>query len=312
MLFSGLIRWGIVIHGFIDGYSRLITGLRASNNNLGDTVLHIFLAAAEVYGVPSRLRGDHGIENILLAAWMELNRGVRRGSYIWGRHVIILFKVIIVPDLLIINRSVHNVRIERLWVDVTVQVGAFWAEIFIQLELHHGFDINSANHIWLLHHLFLPIINQQLAFFAESWNQHRIQIRNGPNRSPADMFGFDMFVHGVRGHQLPAEEHLTEEELEVYGVDWEGLHDERLLQSQQQNNPGNEGWSSWVGHVGPPEHLNGVSVDPPADSLQIAQVEVLDQALQPWYERMVHPDDNDIIALWTTALAYSMQMSNVF
>lgn len=89
MLPSGLIRWGIVIHGFIDGYSRLITGLRASNNNLGSTVLSLFLAAADVYGVPSRMRGDHGVENILLAAWMELNRGVRRGSYIWGRHVFI-------------------------------------------------------------------------------------------------------------------------------------------------------------------------------------------------------------------------------
>lgn len=81
----GLIRWGIVIHGFIDGYSRLITGLRASNNNYGETVLNLFLEAAEVFGVPSRVRGDHGVENILLAAWMEVHRGERRGSYIWGR-----------------------------------------------------------------------------------------------------------------------------------------------------------------------------------------------------------------------------------
>ncbi|KAF9470631.1 hypothetical protein BDN70DRAFT_763811, partial [Pholiota conissans] len=42
---EGLIRWKIIIHGFIDGYSRLITGLRASNNNYGDTVLHVFLHA---------------------------------------------------------------------------------------------------------------------------------------------------------------------------------------------------------------------------------------------------------------------------
>ncbi|KAJ3891717.1 hypothetical protein C8J55DRAFT_392187, partial [Lentinula edodes] len=41
----GLIRWGIVIHGFIDGYSRLITGLRANNNNRGQTVLSLFLSA---------------------------------------------------------------------------------------------------------------------------------------------------------------------------------------------------------------------------------------------------------------------------
>ncbi|KAF8127790.1 hypothetical protein K438DRAFT_1488092, partial [Mycena galopus ATCC 62051] len=42
---AGLIRWGIVIHGFIDGYSRLITGLRASDNNTADTVLELFLDA---------------------------------------------------------------------------------------------------------------------------------------------------------------------------------------------------------------------------------------------------------------------------
>ena len=51
-------------------YSRLITGLHASNNNQGETVLDVFFAAADVYGVPSCIRGDHGEQ------W---------GSYIWGR-----------------------------------------------------------------------------------------------------------------------------------------------------------------------------------------------------------------------------------
>ena len=136
--------------------------------------------------------------------------------------------------LTLLVRSVHNVRIERLWVDVTAQVGAFWADTFTTLELRHGFDINDIHHIWLLHFLFLPIINQQLAFFADGWNQLCIQIQDVPNRSPADLFGFDMIVHGIRGHQLPVE--LSNEELEVYGVDWEALIDERLLQSQRNNN----------------------------------------------------------------------------
>jgi hypothetical protein len=64
----GLIRWGIVIHGFIDGYLRLITGLCASDNNRASNVLDLFLAAGVVYGVPSRLRGDHRTENLLVAA----------------------------------------------------------------------------------------------------------------------------------------------------------------------------------------------------------------------------------------------------
>ena len=81
----GLIRWGIVIHGFIDGYSWLITALQASDNNMGKTVLDLFLRAAAIYGVPSHLRGDHGVENIQVAAWIENFRGTQRGSYIWGQ-----------------------------------------------------------------------------------------------------------------------------------------------------------------------------------------------------------------------------------
>ena len=85
LLTIGLIRWGIVIHGFIDGYSCLITGLRASDNNTADTVLELFLDAAHVYGIPLHMRGDHGAENLYVAAWMESHRGAHRGSYIWGR-----------------------------------------------------------------------------------------------------------------------------------------------------------------------------------------------------------------------------------
>ena len=130
-------------------------------------------------------------------------------------------------------RSVHNIRIERLWVNITAQIGASWAEAFRDLEVTHGLDINNTHHIWLLHHLFLQSLNQQLAFFAESWNQHQMQIRDGPNRSPADMFGFDMLVHGLRGDQLPdfVEPHMTDEELEVYGVDWEALQNDHILES---------------------------------------------------------------------------------
>ncbi|KAJ7670248.1 hypothetical protein B0H17DRAFT_948902 [Mycena rosella] len=42
--FHRLIRWGIVLHGFVDGYARFITGLRASNNNTARTVLDVFLS----------------------------------------------------------------------------------------------------------------------------------------------------------------------------------------------------------------------------------------------------------------------------
>ena len=73
------------------------------------------------------------------------------------------------------------------------------------------------------------------------------------------MFGFDMLVHGVRGNQLPDED-LSDEELEVYGVDWEGLHDEQLLRPHWGNNPTSEGWNSWIGHVGLPSHYESLFI----------------------------------------------------
>lgn len=42
--------------------------------------------------MPSRLRGDHGTENIEVATFMDNFHGnLRRGSYIWGRCVSLIF-----------------------------------------------------------------------------------------------------------------------------------------------------------------------------------------------------------------------------
>ncbi|KAF8146552.1 hypothetical protein K438DRAFT_1922188 [Mycena galopus ATCC 62051] len=144
------------------------------------------------------------------------------------------------------------------------QVGATWGDHFTRLEVWYGLDIKNVAHIWPLHLLFLGTINTQLTFFAESWNQHHIQIRNGTNWSPTDMFVFDMYVNDVRRDQLPQEEEdLGEDKSEVYGIDWQGLHDDNILHSQAQNNSTTEGSSSWVGHTGPPPDLSQVIVQPP-------------------------------------------------
>ena len=45
-----LIRWGLVIHGCIDGFSRRIVFFRCSDNNLSQTVLELFLKAIRKMG----------------------------------------------------------------------------------------------------------------------------------------------------------------------------------------------------------------------------------------------------------------------
>ena len=47
-----LIRWRFVIHGGIDGFSRLITFLRVSGNNRAETVFSAFCGAIAEYGLP--------------------------------------------------------------------------------------------------------------------------------------------------------------------------------------------------------------------------------------------------------------------
>ena len=54
----------MVIHGGIDCFSRLITFLSCSSNDLASTVLQLFIEGTDRYGFPSRMRGDHGLENV--------------------------------------------------------------------------------------------------------------------------------------------------------------------------------------------------------------------------------------------------------
>ena len=61
-LISGSIRYKIVVHGFIDGFSRFITGVRAHGNNRSTTVIELSKDLVAIHGLPSRVKDDHGGE----------------------------------------------------------------------------------------------------------------------------------------------------------------------------------------------------------------------------------------------------------
>ena len=55
-----LIRWRMVIHGAIDGFSRKILYLTCANNNEATSVVSYFSSAVISYGLPVKVRSDKG------------------------------------------------------------------------------------------------------------------------------------------------------------------------------------------------------------------------------------------------------------
>lgn len=177
-----------------------------------------------------------------------------------------------------ISRSVHNIRIERLWRDVTRGFGAKWKTFFQELELRCRLNHNNDAHIWLLHYLFLPSINDDALEWASAWNRHDLSIRNERRRSPADMFFFGELQNGIRDMSrfLPEEDPVYQEEREGYGVDLEDLDDRDLLNHHTRHNDPNTLLEALtpdaVSDTHQPRHLSLVEV--PDTDCPLTQVEL--------------------------------------
>ena len=120
-------------------FSRVVTCLKCSNNNY---VKVLFIDARQKFSIPSRVRCDHGIENVDVARWILDTRGLYRGS-------------------IITSSSVHNQRINRLWCDLRVVVRPF-SNIFYHLEDSQVLDPLSEADLYVLHYVYITRINNAL------------------------------------------------------------------------------------------------------------------------------------------------------
>ena len=161
-----LIRWRMVVHGGIDGYSRLITFLGCHTNNKSSSVLSAFMDGVAKHGLPKKVCTDHGGENI--EVW----------RYMMEAHSS--------DKCIITGSSTHNERIERLWRDVHRSVLVTFANGFRQLEADSLLDPLNEVDMYCLHTSYVPYVNENLQTFLEAWNHHSISTEH--NRTPEQLF----------------------------------------------------------------------------------------------------------------------------
>lgn len=184
-----LIRWKIVTHGGVDGKTRLVVFLQASDNNRAETVAAAFRSGTDRFGWPSRVRTDWGGENEIVKALMEEARGPGRGSFLAGP-------------------STHNQRIESeflclflisllsctvlgLWHDVFAWTLQAFYTLFSVMEDRGILNPDEPLQLWALHFIFLPRINRALNMFTQTWNNHKLSSER--NKTPLQLFRRGMY-----------------------------------------------------------------------------------------------------------------------
>ena len=130
-------------------------------------MLNDFIRGVEKYGVPSRVRADKGGEFVHINSLMEEINGPNRGSFMAGK-------------------SVHNIRIERLWRDVFAKVLEKFYNIFNLMEDRKILDVNNYTHMACLHHVYGKRIQAALALWMAAHNNH--PIRTEKSHTPTQLW----------------------------------------------------------------------------------------------------------------------------
>ncbi|XP_048878521.1 uncharacterized protein LOC125747369 [Brienomyrus brachyistius] len=178
-----LIRWKLVVHGAMDGYSRMLMFLRCSNNNRAETVKDLFSTAVSEFGRPLHVRTDHGGENVQIWQDMRLHRG---------------------ETSVLTGNSVHNQRIERFNRDLNRNCSHVYAPIFYELESMEALNVENETDLFSLHFVYIPRLNRTLDEFKDAFNNHSISSEG--NRTPVQLYTVDRHLLFLNNPDVASEE----------------------------------------------------------------------------------------------------------
>ena len=190
-----IVRWRFVIHGGIDGFSRTVVFLKCSDNNRASTV-NLFQESASRFGLPDRVRTDHGRENVCVWRYMLASHNHDRVRTDHGGENVCVWRYMLAShnhdhSCIVTGSSVHNEKVQRLWRDVNRCIASNFADVFRMLGREDKLNPLNEVDLYCLHYIFLPRINKAIHEFQESWNYHTLSPEG--NKSP-----YQLFVEGMQ------------------------------------------------------------------------------------------------------------------
>ena len=146
--------WRFVIHGAIEGYS-LVVLMNCSANNFAQTVLTLIVKAVSVWITCQDLLWPRGGE-FNVAIFMLTHP-------LWESAI----------NPVIVGKSVHNQKIERLWRDLFQGVSCTYYYLFYHLEEIGLLSPFNRNDLFCLHYNYLNVINHHLEELVNAWKMKK-------------------------------------------------------------------------------------------------------------------------------------------
>ena len=139
--------------------------LNVSTNNFARTAFKFFEDALMEFSIPCMIRVDGG---------GEFNHNEKFMNSLTGELRCVR------------GKSVHNVRIERLWRDCREKVLDKYILLFRHMEICGVLDITDDVHLFALHYVYLKRILYDLKVWQKAHNNH--PIRTEQNKTPQQLW----------------------------------------------------------------------------------------------------------------------------